>query len=437
MTTFLSLFLLVALLDFKQTDADSSKEKPCATVSDRQSDSCKITESPTVAGVKATVDTKGSLFIQVNQRGNLQRASDGWCCQKCPGRSFCSPVSGNCYDTRAKDYYYSCKASSTPSPPSSVPSPPPSQGLAPPPASDGGLAPPPARAACCASCTDYCSPVSNSCYQTRSKPYYERCNDGPTQVVGDLVWSDEFDDTTGTGIVDRTKWNYWNGDNPSNQELQYYTDRLTNSFVKDGLLNIVGKCEKYKSFSFTSARLVTQHLYDWGPGHRIETRAKLPVGVGTWPAIWMLPSDNAYGGWPNSGEIDILETVGCTAGKVYGTVHTGDYNHMKGTQKGNHLDIDYSKWHNYTIDWTDEGIRWFVDGIQYHSFFPDRSTSGRWPFSQKFYLILNVAIGGSWGGFCLHRPPSCSDDKEMGLDQVMQIDYIHVNKLVSQTTVSS
>lgn len=258
-------------------------------------------------------------------------------------------------------------------------------------------------------------------------------------VVDRIVWSDEFDDVNGDGTVNASKWKYNNGD-VYNNELQAYTGRSDNSYVEDGVLKMVAKCETYtrRRASFTSARLVTNGLGDWGPGHRVEVRAKLPVGKGSWPAIWMLPSheggvmgDGAYGAWPKSGEIDIMESVGCSRGKVYGTVHTDAYNHMKHTQKGHDYYCDYSQFHTYTIDWEKSEIRWYIDGVHYHSFAPDDTDdSAKWPFNKRFYLILNIAVGGDWGGFCLNGGPSCSDDDEFGAHQVMEVDFVRVSNLV-------
>merc|ERR1712232_252832 len=228
---------------------------------------------------------------------------------------------------------------------------------------------------------------------------------------------------------DLEKWLYMNGPNPNNRELQYYTDRVNNSYMEDGKLKIVGKCENYEGMRYTSARLVTKNLGDWGPNHRIEVRAKLPQGKGAWPAIWMMPTDSVYGGWPNSGEIDIMEAVGCTRGSVYGTVHTGAYNHMKNTQKGEKYYTDYTDWHTYRIDWDDNKIEWFVDDEYYFTFSADTSNSAKWPFNQRFYLILNVAVGGSWGGFCVGRP-SCSNSDQFGQGQTMEVDFVRVYELV-------
>jgi len=260
-------------------------------------------------------------------------------------------------------------------------------------------------------------------------------------VVDRLVWSDEFENVNGDGTVNSSKWTYNNGD-VYNNERQAYTGRPNNSFVDNGVLSIVAKCETYsrRRASYTSARLVTKGKGDWGPGHRVEVRAKVPMGRGSWPAIWMLPSnesnvmgDGVYGPWPKSGEIDIMESVGCSHGKVYGTVHTDAYNHMKNTQVGHDYYCDYSEFHTYTIDWDDFEIRWYVDGIHYHTFAPDTTDdSTKWPFHHRFYLILNIAVGGDWGGFCLNgSPPSCSDSNEFGTNQVMEVDFVRVYSLVS------
>lgn len=256
-------------------------------------------------------------------------------------------------------------------------------------------------------------------------------------VPDELVWSDEFDDTP-DGSVDATKWKHLNGPNDNNQELQWYTDSPNNSRVDHGALKITATCSSdYGRYGYTSARLVTSEAADWGPGHRVEIRAKLPGGIGTWPAIWMLPSDSVYGNWPHSGEIDIVESVGCNPDKVYGTVHTEAFNHMHNTQVGRESQCDFKEWHTYTIDWENSTIRWYVDGKQYQTFAPDTNNYAEWPFAQKFYLILNVAVGGSWGGYCLGGPPSCSDEAYFGKEQVMEVDYVRIYTLVAQNATNA
>jgi len=243
----------------------------------------------------------------------------------------------------------------------------------------------------------------------------------------ELVWSDEFEG----GEVDRSKWNFVHGGGGfGNSELQHYTTRHENARVKDGTLSITARCERYGHEYFTSAKLTTQHIADWGPGHRVDVRARLPSGQGTWPAIWMLPVEDSYGDWPKSGEIDIVEAVGCTPGKVWGTVHTGAYNHMHNTQAYNTEALSVGEWHTYSIQWGEKGLEWFVDGQLFSAFSPSEQSSDKWPFNKQFYLILNLAVGGSWGGNCLnHKRPSCSSHAQFGNPQVMEVDYARVYAL--------
>jgi len=247
---------------------------------------------------------------------------------------------------------------------------------------------------------------------------------GAASASGRLVWSEEFDGSS----VNTSKWDIVNkGGGFGNNEKQFY--RSENAIVQDGVLKIEAKCESYGGDSFTSAKLRTKGKADWGPGHRVDVRARLPQGKGTWPAIWMLPTEKAYGGWPDSGEIDIVEAVGCTKNKVYGTVHTERYNHMKNTEKGGSTRTDVSMWHTYSIEWTDSKITWYLDGKEYHKFAPSSLSSSRWPFDKEFYLILNLAVGGSWGGKCVGGTPSCSKSSEFGDPQVMEVDFARVYAL--------
>lgn len=238
-----------------------------------------------------------------------------------------------------------------------------------------------------------------------------------------LVWSDEFN----SRHLD--KWSIVRGGGGfGNWEQQFYTDHASNVQAEQGILRITAKCEEYHGHHFTSAKL--QSKVEWGPGHRVEVRARLPRGKGTWPAIWMLPRESAYGRWPKSGEIDIMEAVGCTKDKVYGTVHTGSYNHMLHTEKYNSLSTNSGAWHTYSIEWTDSEILWFVDGHRYHRFAPgSRSSSDKWPFDRQFFLILNLAVGGSWGGKCVNGRPSCTRHDEFGRSQVLEVDYARVYAL--------
>ncbi len=237
------------------------------------------------------------------------------------------------------------------------------------------------------------------------------------------IWADEFDYN---GFPDSTKWGYDVGDGcPNlcgwgNNEKQYYTsERKENVRVENGKLIIQAHKEDFETRVYTSTKLISKNKGDWKYG-RIEISAKLPSGVGTWPAIWMLPTDWEYGGWPKSGEIDIMEHVGYNPDSVFGTVHTYAFNHMEGTQKGGALPIlDAEKeFHLYAIEWTEDKIDFFIDDQMYFTFENERKTFSEYPFDKRFYLILNLAVGGNWGG-------------REGIDdsifpQQMEIDYVRV-----------
>jgi beta-glucanase (GH16 family) len=239
-----------------------------------------------------------------------------------------------------------------------------------------------------------------------------------TACKKNLVWSDEFDKN---GKPDTTKWNYDIGDGGwGNNELQFYTNELKNARIENGILIIEAHLDTAAEKPYSSARMVTKHKGDWLYG-RIEVRAKLPRGKGTWPAIWMLPTDWKYGGWPTSGEIDIMEHVGYDPGVIHGTIHTESYNHIKGTQKEGKINIPdcQDAFHVYAVEWTDNKMDFFVDDKLYHTVDRDPKDDHKgWPFDQRFHLILNIAMGGNWGG------------KE-GVDdsiwpQRMEVDYVRV-----------
>ncbi len=238
-----------------------------------------------------------------------------------------------------------------------------------------------------------------------------------------LVWSDEFEYS---GSPDSTKWNYDLADGcPNvcgwgNNEAQYYTKDLKNVRVENGMLIIEVHKDSLGGKAYTSTRMVSKGKGDWLYG-RIEVKAKLPSGKGTWPAIWMLSTDWKYGGWPESGEIDIMEHVGYDPGVVHGTIHTKAYNHIIGTQKEGKLIVAdcMDAFHVYAIDWSENKMDFYIDNIMYYSVprDPNDDFSG-WPFDKRFHLILNQAVGGNWGG------------KE-GIDdsiwpQRMEVDYVRV-----------
>jgi beta-glucanase (GH16 family) len=220
-----------------------------------------------------------------------------------------------------------------------------------------------------------------------------------------LVWADEF--TTG-GLPDAAKWGFDTSRNQAgwyNNELQYYArDRLENSRVAGGKLIIQAHKEKltaaadYGGQSYTSARMLTQGKADWTYGF-FEIRAKLPCGLGTWPAIWMLGKNGSE--WPLIGEIDIMEHVGKKKGEVLGTIHTAAYNHTINTQKGAATMVPDAcdAFHNYQLKWDADQIVVGVDNKYFFQFVnPKDGDVKKWPFSAPQYLILNVALGGDLGG---------------------------------------
>jgi len=233
-----------------------------------------------------------------------------------------------------------------------------------------------------------------------------------------LVWSDEFSEN---GHPDSSKWSYdVGGDGWGNNELQYYTENdLDNARVEDGYLIIETLKETRGSKNYTSARLVTREKGDWLYG-RVEVRAKLPGGRGTWPAIWMLPTDWNYGGWPDSGEIDIMEHVGYDMNRIHGTVHTKSFNHTLGTQVGKNIVASgvNQQFHTYSLEWRPERVDIFVDDTHYFSFANDHTGFASWPFDKRFHLLLNIAVGGNWGGV------EGVDDSIF--PQRMVVDYVRV-----------
>lgn len=215
-----------------------------------------------------------------------------------------------------------------------------------------------------------------------------------------LVWDDEFDYV---GLPDSTKWSYDTEGNNwgwGNNEAQHYTaGDSSNAYVNDGMLTITAKIDSMGGKKYTSARLITKGKGDWLYG-RFEIKAKLPTGLGTWPAIWMLPTDWEYGNWPASGEIDIMENVGFMPDSIIGTVHTESYNHMIGTQKTDsiYLPSNFTDFHLYSLEWEENEIRVFVDDVNYFTFNNEQDSYKEWAFDKRFHLLLNLAIGGNWGG---------------------------------------
>lgn len=234
-------------------------------------------------------------------------------------------------------------------------------------------------------------------------------------------WSEEFNSGT---APDTSRWGMETGGSGwGNHELEYYTPG-DNVEIKDGNLVLTARKQSWGGMNYTSAR-----LYSRGTGNflygRFEIRAKIPPGRGTWPAIWMLPTDNTYGGWPKSGEMDIMEHVGYDPNNIYITMHTDAYNHTKNTQKGATINLPSctTDFHIYRIDWTPNAVTGFIDGNQVFVFNNEETGSAAWPFDQRFHMMLNVAVGGDWGG------AQGVDDSVFPAG--MLIDYIRVYKVTN------
>ncbi len=233
-------------------------------------------------------------------------------------------------------------------------------------------------------------------------------------------WTDEF---TTEGKPDAAKWGYDTGGSGwGNNELQHYTAG-NNVAIKNGMLEIEVRKEPMGNRNYTSTRLASRGKGDFLYG-RFEARAKLPKGRGLWPAIWMLPTDWAYGDWPRSGEIDIMEEVGFDPYKIHMSVHTESYNHRKNTQKTGTtiLPTAQDSFHLYRLDWTPDGIKGYVDDVLVLNFPNERKSVNEWPFDKKFHWLLNVAVGGDWGGI-------------QGIDDTVfpatfKIDYVRTYKLI-------
>lgn len=228
-------------------------------------------------------------------------------------------------------------------------------------------------------------------------------------VVLSLIWSDEFNTD---GAPDPAKWGYDLGAGGwGNAELEYYTSRRENSNVEAGVLKIKAIKENYSSSNYTSARLLSKDKFAFKYG-KVEARAKLPAGGGTWPAIWMLGSNINSVTWPACGEIDIMEHVGNDLNKIYATLHypgRSGGNADGGTKLISNATTEF---HIYSLEWSEAYIKMFVDGQLIHSV----TNSGSLPFNQNFFFILNVAMGGNFGG---------SVDASFN-NAAMEIDYIRV-----------
>lgn len=225
-------------------------------------------------------------------------------------------------------------------------------------------------------------------------------------IYNNLVWEDDFETP---GAPDASKWTYDLGAGGwGNNELQSYTNNSENVIVADGYLKITAKAS---GSGYTSARLKSEDLYEFTYG-RVEVRAKLPASIGTWPAIWMLGQDYATNTWPACGEIDIMEQTGQDKNTILGTLHYPGVSPGAGNSNSTPVPTATSEFHDYTVEWTPDAIKFLVDGTVYHSFANTSTT----PFNSDFFLILNIAMGGNLGG---NVDPAFSQD-------TMEIDYVRV-----------
>ncbi len=241
-----------------------------------------------------------------------------------------------------------------------------------------------------------------------------------------IVWQDEFEGSAGQSI-DESKWTFDIGRGPNedgwgNAELQYYTDQTTNASLDgSGNLAITAKNESFAGSSYTSARIKTQGVFEHAFG-RFEARIKLPWGSGIWPAFWLLGSDIESVGWPQCGEIDIMEYRGQEPNIVHGSLHGPGYSGESPITKSfgfenNRFDVDY---HLFAVEWDEDYINYFVDDILYQQIRPE-DVPGEWVYDHPFFIILNVAVGGNYVGF---------PNSGTSFPQTMLVDYVKVYQAV-------
>ncbi|MEP6787572.1 MAG: glycoside hydrolase family 16 protein [Acidobacteriota bacterium] len=254
----------------------------------------------------------------------------------------------------------------------------------------------------------------------------------PSQLIGrKTAFKDEFNGPNGTA-ADSSKWTYEvGGGGWGNQELEYYTNSTENGYL-DGNGNLAIKAVKltppvslscwYGPCQYTSARLVSKGKFDLRSG-RFEARIKIPQGQGVWPAFWLLGNNIDTVGWPQCGEIDIMENIGREPSTVHGTVHGPGYSGANGISASFNLVNNQAfatAFHNYALEWSSTEIRWYVDGILYKTVRPaDLPQGGQWVFDHPFFIILNFAVGGGWPG---------NPDGTTVFPQTMLVDYVRVYK---------
>ncbi|MFN8375385.1 MAG: glycoside hydrolase family 16 protein [Anaerolineae bacterium] len=223
-----------------------------------------------------------------------------------------------------------------------------------------------------------------------------------------LVWHDEFEGDT----IDEDNWTYDLGAGGwGNGEAEYYTDRPENARVEDGMLVIEARQERYEESYYTSARLKTQGLQEFQYG-RVEARLRVPAGRGLWPAFWMLGSNFQQVGWPDCGEIDIMEYIGREPDLILGTMHGPGYSGALGLSTWNRQEYDIADdFHTFAIEWDEDQITWFYDDVAYSTYTRSDVGEREWVFDQPFFIILNLALGGQLSG-------------PIGLDTVFPAQYL-------------
>ncbi|MBB5081845.1 glycoside hydrolase family 16 protein [Nonomuraea endophytica] len=242
---------------------------------------------------------------------------------------------------------------------------------------------------------------------------------------GPLVWSDEFNGSAGSA-VDQSKWRFdIGGSGWGNNEQQYYTNSTRNAAM-DGGGNLVITARRenpanyqchYGTCQYTSARLLTAATFTRAYG-RFEARLRVPRGQGIWPAFWMLGNDIGSVGWPNSGEIDIMENIGREPSTVHGTLHGPGYSGGAGIGAAYSISGAFADaFHTFTVDWSPNLIIWYVDGNEYQRRTPASLGGNRWVFDHPFFMIMNVAVGGHWPGY---------PDATTTFPQTMTVDYVRV-----------
>jgi beta-glucanase (GH16 family) len=241
----------------------------------------------------------------------------------------------------------------------------------------------------------------------------------------ELMWADEFEGNT----VNTAKWGYNIGGNGwGNNEWQHYTDRPENATVSDNTLKIIARQENYNGNNYTSARMVTKGKYAFTYG-KVTARMKLPLGQGIWPAFWTLPEENYYGGWPFSGEMDIMELIGHQPARVYGTLHasnggshiySGDnYNLASGT-----FNDDF---HEFSMEWGPGIIKHYVDDSLFLTQTNTTFNADPWPFNRPFHLLLNLAVGGNWPGY---------PDATTVFPQTLEVDWVRVYQRLGHAVIA-